>query len=35
MSETRTVDLGGRAVTYTLTRKAVKRINLRVKPAGS
>ena len=34
MSETRTVDLGGRAVTYTLTRKAVKRINLRVKPGG-
>lgn len=30
----RTVDLGGRKVTYTLQQKAVKRMNLRVKPGG-
>lgn len=31
----RTVDCGGRTVTYTLTRKRVKNLNLRVRPDGS
>ena len=34
MQNQRTVDLGVRTVTYTLTHKAVKRLNLRVKPGG-
>ena len=30
----RTIDLGSRRITYTLQHKAVKRLNLRVKPGG-